>query len=156
MGIARLIQNAAPTDTRVEDSTRPETNERIRQTTQASLRRAAESTAQIERRLYELDQEWEVERVLQTNFGIATLASMALGFLVARPWFLLAGVAAAFMGEHALKGWCPPVPLLRRVGFRTSREINRERYALKALRGDFKSIRAAGPQRLLRAAGRSV
>jgi hypothetical protein len=30
------------------------------------------------------------------------------------------------------------VPILRRLGFRTADEINRERYALKALRGDFK------------------
>ena len=39
--------------------------------------------------------------------------------------------------RHAVKGWCPPVPLFRRLGVRTCGEIERERYALKALRGDF-------------------
>jgi hypothetical protein len=32
------------------------------------------------------------------------------------------------------------MPLFRRFGVRTSREIERERYALKALRGDFAAI----------------
>ena len=38
---------------------------------------------------------------------------------------------------NALRGWCPPVPVLRRFGVRTGREIEQERYALKILRGDF-------------------
>src|SRR5690348_10746194 len=37
----------------------------------------------------------------------------------------------------ALQGWCPPVPFFRSRGVRTAYEINQERYALKALRGDF-------------------
>jgi hypothetical protein len=32
------------------------------------------------------------------------------------------------------------VPLFRRAGVRTATEIERERYALKALRGDFQPI----------------
>lgn len=35
--------------------------------------------------------------------------------------------------------------VLRRLGFRTSTEIDRERYALKALRGDFRRLDAAFP-----------
>jgi hypothetical protein len=42
-----------------------------------------------------------------------------------------------FLLQHAVQGWCPPLPLLRRLGVRTADEINEERYALKALRGDF-------------------
>ena len=44
--------------------------------------------------------------------------------------------------QHALQGWCPTVPEFRRIGVRTAKEINREKYALKAMRGDFDS---AGP-----------
>jgi hypothetical protein len=36
-----------------------------------------------------------------------------------------------------VSGWYPLMPLFRRLGIRTAREIERERYALKALRGDF-------------------
>lgn len=41
---------------------------------------------------------------------------------------------------HAVQGWCPPVPISRRPGFRTASEIARGRNALKALRGDFAGI----------------
>lgn len=36
---------------------------------------------------------------------------------------------------------CPPILILRRVGFRTQPEISEERYALKALRGDFQGLK---------------
>ena len=48
----------------------------------------------------------------------------------------------SFLLQHALQGWCPPLPLFRRLGVRTAREIARERYALQALRGDFDDVPA--------------
>ena len=60
--------------------------------------------------------------------------------------------------QHAVQGWCPPIPLLRRLGIRTSREIEIERVALKILRGDFGEAtrwangRAIESDRALRAA----
>jgi hypothetical protein len=43
--------------------------------------------------------------------------------------------------------------LLRRFGLRTQREIDRERYALKAVRGDFAALEAeARPAEILSAA----
>ncbi len=59
-------------------------------------------------------------------------------------------------GIHdALQGWCPPLPLLRRLGLRTAEEISQERNALKALRGDFDKVKKAGNrvQEAARAAG---
>lgn len=41
------------------------------------------------------------------------------------------------MVQHGLLGWCPPLPVLRRLGVRTSRKVSDERFALKSLRGDF-------------------
>lgn len=144
MEMPEAIRNAAPTATRVEESTAQDINERIHQRTEATLARAAADRQSIEQRLRELDQEWDIERVLQTNFAIINLTGITLGSLVFRPWYLLTGIAAGFMIEHALKGWCPPVPIFRRMGFRTAREIDRERYALKALRGDFKEVGEPG------------
>jgi hypothetical protein len=45
------------------------------------------------------------------------------------------------------------VPLLRRLGFRTSFEIEEERQALKALRGDFDAVSSStnAPAAALRA-----
>ena len=59
--------------------------------------------------------------------------------------------------QHALQGWCPPIELFRRLGVRTAGEIARERYALKALRGDFAAVAGATDDRAeaaLRAAAR--
>ena len=49
----------------------------------------------------------------------------------------LPALVTAFLFQHAIQGWCPPLPILRRMGYRTMREIDIERTALKALRGDF-------------------
>ena len=43
---------------------------------------------------------------------------------------------------YAFLGWAPPVLILRRLGFRTRGEIDLERTALKALRGDFSGVMA--------------
>ncbi len=152
MVLMTAIRKASPTTTRVQASTAPEVNQRISHETEATLARAAVDREGIERRLRELDEEWDIERALQTNFAAVNLASITLGALVARPWFLLTGVAAGFMFKHALKGWCPPVPVLRRLGFRTASEIAQERYALKALRGDFQGVDSTQPRKALEAA----
>ena len=59
---------------------------------------------------------------------------------VAFSWSTLPAVVAGFLLQHAAQGWCPPLPLMRRMGVRTRDEINQERYALKALRGDFDEV----------------
>src|SRR5262249_41243166 len=57
-----------------------------------------------------------------------------------RKWLVLPLAVSGFLFQHATEGWCPPVPLLRRLGFRTSFEIQEERQAPKALRGDFDAV----------------
>ncbi|HSH82103.1 MAG TPA: hypothetical protein VLA19_26550 [Herpetosiphonaceae bacterium] len=42
-----------------------------------------------------------------------------------------------FLVQHAVQGWCPPLLVIRALGVRTRKEIDVEKYALKALRGDF-------------------
>ena len=56
------------------------------------------------------------------------------------PALFLPGIVLPFLLQHAVQGWCPPVPLFRRLGVRTREEIEREKFALKALRGDFEEI----------------
>ena len=63
-------------------------------------------------------------------------------------------MVAGFLLQHAVQGWCPPLPVFRRLGFRTQTEIEEERYALKALRGDFRDVAAGDghdPARIERA-----
>ena len=56
-----------------------------------------------------------------------------------RRWLALPAIVTGFLFQHAFQGWYPPLPILRRLGFRTADEINQERHALKALRGDFEA-----------------
>lgn len=63
----------------------------------------------------------------------SALAGVALGAFVDRRFLLLPAAVCLFLMQHALQGWCPPVPILRRLGFRTAREIFEERLALKSL-----------------------
>ena len=60
-----------------------------------------------------------------------------------RRWLAAPAVVTAFLFQHAIQGWCPPIVLFRRIGIRTRREIDAEKYALKALRGDFVQIESA-------------
>lgn len=94
----------------------------------------------ITRRIDELEREWDIERVLEANASSLILAGTLLGTTVCRKWLALPAVVSGFLLHHALRGWCPPIPLLRRLGVRTRMEIERERYALKLLRGDFRGI----------------
>jgi hypothetical protein len=124
--------------TRVEVNTRPDINERIREETARRIEEYRNSGFQeLTYRLAELDGEWDVERVLEMNFAGVVFGSFVFGTLSSRKWLLLPPIAACFMLQHVIKGWCPPLAVLRRLGFRTAAEINRERMALKILRGDF-------------------
>lgn len=125
---------------RVVGNTADEINRRIRLETEARVRALAADPAGIEQRLDELDEEWDIERVLETNASALAFAGLALGVTVNRKWLALPALVTAFLFQHAVQGWCPPIPILRRLGIRTAREIEDERTALKALRGDFATL----------------
>jgi hypothetical protein len=93
-------------------------------------------------RITELEREWDVERVLEANAGLVGGASVVLAVTGGRRWLLLTAAVTAFLFQHAVQGWCPPLEVIRRMGFRTRREIDLELHAVKALRGDYDHLRA--------------
>ena len=105
----------------------------------------------ISRRLRELDREWDIERAIEANAATLALVGLGLGLMHDRRWMALPALVGSFLLQHSVQGWCPPVPMLRGLGFRTADEINEERTALKALRGDFYGLRNK-PRRALEAA----
>ncbi len=126
---------------RVTLHTTDEVNLKIRNAAELRVVWAAQGgRPAIDRRLQELDQEWDIERYLETGAASISLLGVALGTTEDRRWFVLPAVVAGFLLQHAVQGWCPPLPVLRRAGVRTTDEINEERYALKALRGDFADV----------------
>ncbi len=110
----------------------------------------------IERRLAELDREWDIERTLEANAAGLGLVGVTLGVTVNRKLFLIPAIISAFLLQHALQGWCPPVEVFRSLGYRTRAEIDYERYALKALRGDFEGVPTGGHAVSLGDAGRAL
>jgi hypothetical protein len=133
------------TAVRVEQNTAREVNQAIRDRTDAEVMQLGQASDEsIDIRLQELEREWDVERVLQLNASIVSGLGIVLGAKVDRRFLLLSAAVYAFFAQHALQGWCPPIPLFRRMGVRTMREIERERHALKALRGDYDSVEREG------------
>jgi len=94
----------------------------------------------IEERIQELKEEWSINRYLQANVAAVGLFGAVMGLVVSKKWALLTIGAFSFFLFHGLRGWDPRIRALRRLGARTRTEIDRELYALKAARGDFKNI----------------
>lgn len=127
----------AATTSRVERNTAPVLNARFERQLQASIARCRHAGPRaLERRLDELDREWTVERVIEVEAPATILLGVALGALVDRRWLALSAFAASMVAMHNVQGWYPLLPLLRRLGLRSQQEIERERSALRALRGD--------------------
>ncbi|MEX2670666.1 MAG: DUF2892 domain-containing protein [Phycisphaeraceae bacterium] len=122
---------------RVQRHTDPKLNRQIEEETNYRITYYAHNTDEIDARLRELDQEWSIERALQANAATLALTGMCMGTTLKRRWYLLSAGVMGFLLQHAIQGWCPPVEAFRRLGFRTPSEIEQERSALKALRGDF-------------------
>lgn len=124
------------TETRVIEHTNERINECLRRELESRVFYFARNPDMIDDRLGELDREWDMERMLETNAAGVSLFGVLMGCRD-RKWLVLPVAVGGFLMQHALQGWCPPVEIFRRIGIRTTKEINDERYALKALRGDF-------------------
>jgi hypothetical protein len=122
---------------RIRRHTAAEVLRRIDNVTVNSLSRCAGSPGEIDRRLKALDEEWDTDRALEIEAATMGLIGLTLGTLLHKRLLALPAIVAGAVLLQATTGRYPLMPLFRRLGLRTSREIARERYALKALRGDF-------------------
>ena len=90
------------------------------------------SDAQLTARIAELEEESDIERVLEINASSLALTGLALGVFVNRRLLAIPAVVLAFLLQHGIQGWCPPVPVLRKLGIRTRQEIDAEKYATQS------------------------
>ncbi|HTL66100.1 MAG TPA: hypothetical protein VL200_00420 [Lacunisphaera sp.] len=104
-----------------------------------------QSRDMIDARIAELRAEWSLERVVQLNIAAVGLGTVLLALTRNRRWGLATCGAMAFLFLHATDGFAPPVPVWRELGFRSRAEIDREIYALKAVRGDFDEVEPIQP-----------
>lgn len=95
----------------------------------------------IEFRLEQLSEEWELERFCEFTIASLSLLGILLALLLHFSWLLLTVSILLLSMAHAL--YDRPSFMFyyfRRKGKRTRKEIEEERHALKALRGDYQSI----------------
>ena len=132
---------------RVRANTSPEINSRLDHETEERIRRyESRSPEEITQRIEELEREWDMERLLETNASTLAFVGLALGAMLNKKFLLIPAVVLPFLFQHAVQGWCPPMPVSA-LGVRTREEIGAEKYALKALRGDFDRVpKAPGSQ----------
>jgi hypothetical protein len=127
---------------RVRQHTAPYVNARIDALSRASVAACiAAGAAGIQRRLEELDREWDIDRALMVNFAVAGGVTFTAGlarYVQSSPmrprnkgFLYFFGTQLAFLLLHGVAGWCPPASVFRRLGFRTQREIEVERARLR-------------------------
>lgn len=135
-----MIKKIFPSTTqRVPNYTNKNVNLQIRSQTLCSLKNYMDSSdSALSDKIKNLNYEWDIERILEANAASVVLISSILGLKKSQCiWFLLPGTIGFFLLQHALQGWCPPLPILRKLGARTELEIENEKVVLKMLRGDF-------------------
>ncbi|CAN5173703.1 hypothetical protein BH20VER2_BH20VER2_18300 [soil metagenome] len=139
---------------RVAAHTAESTNAWIKRAAERRVaRHAADKKPALTRRIQELENEWDIERYLEMNASALAFTGVMLGLFKDRRFFLVPCLVLPFLFQHAVQGWCPPIPFFRKRGVRTRREIETEKNALKALRGDFGDVSAtAAPRERARAA----
>ncbi|MGV3661380.1 MAG: hypothetical protein ACO1TE_14425 [Prosthecobacter sp.] len=87
----------------------------------------------IAERLQELEDEWTIEGLFETSAAVVGVATLAVGLAVDDRWLVLPLIVSVLLLQQTLQGWCPLLPLLRGLGFRTEREVHDERHLLQQM-----------------------
>jgi hypothetical protein len=154
--MATMIQHTADPD-RTRAATREKVNARLDREAGRRLRLAAsEDEEQLRERIQKIGREWNFDRLVEAEASITGLTGIVLGATVDSRFLFMPGVASAMLFVHALHGWYPLLPILRRIGMRSQDEIDREYYALKAMRGDFERVTSEGVRNRAEAAWKAV
>ncbi len=117
-------------------------NQRIDEHVERCVRYMAEKgdRAEMSRYLERLEREWDIHRAVAVAGSAMALLGLLLGRRDGGRWRGLSMVASVVMLQHGVSRFSPLSELLRGLGVRTRREIDLEKFAIKALRGDFERI----------------
>lgn len=123
--------------TRVFRATPTVLNRAIYEQTATRVRRCrTDGRDAIDRRLEELDQEWDIERVVSTEAPLTGLVALVLGTVFQPMFLLLTGFVGIMLTLHGVHGWYLLLPFHRWLGLRTRPEIEWERQALSKIDGE--------------------
>ncbi len=102
---------------RVSVNTAQEVMKRFRRRMEESVAFHADAGREpSNRRLVELDYEWDNRAVAGSNAATLALVGVTLGATVDRRWYILPGIVAGFLLQHALQGWCHTDPAITSIG----------------------------------------
>src|SRR5262245_53024133 len=133
---ARGVRGGVPMPYWTETVFRGSRHDRIHRDMQDRLQSYEGDRSEIGPRLSALDREWDLDRWFFLGAGAIVLGT-GLAVLVRARRFTPAVPGGVFLLARALFGWAPPLVVLRQLGVRSRQEIEHERVALRALRGDF-------------------
>ena len=80
-----------------------------------------------------LDREWDIDKVSEFNTAILALVGTGLSFVLGKKWLGIPAVVVAFLLEQVIQGWNPLLPVFRVLGFRSAKEIDKERLEMAKL-----------------------
>jgi len=134
---------------RVRCSTNKKYNDEIEAKILSSLREYSnKSSEEITKRIHEVEREWSIERTIELNASTLAFIGLLLGAFVNKYWLFIPGLVLPFLFLHAIQGWCPPIPIMRKFHIRTRREMDWEKFGLKFLRGDFDKVNISNTEDL--------
>ncbi len=97
-----------------------------------------ESEGVINKRIKELNAEWDAERSVQLKASLIALSGLALGASLGKKWLMIPAAICSFFAVHAIQGGAIPVS----GNFRTRKQIAEEQFGLKELltKGAYKNL----------------
>jgi len=93
--------------------------------------------AAIDERLEELDSEWTAGRISKATAGVMVVGGLVLSLTISLWWLVLPIVGGAILLQYLFGRTSLVGELFHAIGFRRGADIEQEKFALRALRGDF-------------------
>src|SRR5688500_12965431 len=101
---------------RVRSMTPNHVNERIQREMEGELAHLkGRPKEEVQRRMFELEREWNVDQALMTNLAVLGVAGVLAGAFHKRSWLVAPAIQLGFLLMHASQGWCPPTGIFRRL-----------------------------------------
>ena len=94
----------------------------------------------ISDRLAQLDREWSAGRMTKATLGVLIVTGLALTAFVSAWWLVLPAIGGFFLLQYLFSRTSWLGATFQEMGFRSGAEIDQEKFALRALRGDFKNL----------------
>ena len=91
-------------------------------------------------RLAQLEREWSAGRMTKATIGVLIVVGLGLTALAGPWWLVLPAISGFFLLQYVFSRQSWLGATFREMGFRSGADIDQEKFALRALRGDFKHL----------------